>query len=122
MSTAERERTRGLTADEKNRRRLAGIDLTRRAEVVRRFDLSADDRRRMNTLDASDGEVAAYRGFPEIQAEAIKDAQAKLESARRIADGSLRAHLPVAAILGRDELPPPQIDMMARGELPYFGE
>jgi hypothetical protein len=121
MSTAEGKRTRGLSADEKNRRRLAGIDLTRRAGVVKRFGLSTDDRRRMSTLDASDGEVAAYRGFPEIQAEVIKDAQAERETARRIADGSLRAHLPAAAILGTQELPQP-IGIMppAEGDEPHI--
>ncbi|HVA11288.1 MAG TPA: hypothetical protein VNG32_03905 [Candidatus Dormibacteraeota bacterium] len=122
MSTAKEERPRGLSADERNRRRLAGIDLTRRAEIVKRFDLSDDDRRRMSTLDASDGEVAAYIGFPEIQADAIKTAQAERETARLIAKGSLRAHLPTTAITGSEESSPSQPDMPTDDELPYFGE
>lgn len=119
MSTSTREQIQGPSADERERRRLAGIHLTRRAEVVKQFDLNRDEQRRLDTLDASDPEIAAYRGFPKIQAQAMRDSdiQATQETARRTADRdrSLRAHFPTQAIFDSVELTPP-------GELPYFGE
>jgi hypothetical protein len=120
METAEQEHRQGLTADEKHRRALAGRELTRRTELIRRHRLSIDDQRRMATWDPNDPEVSAYIGFPEVQADAIKDDQAARESARRIAYGSLRAHLPAAAILGIEQASP--VDMMPGEDNIVLGE
>jgi hypothetical protein len=116
MSGVTGEHVQGLGPAEKKRRQLAGAHLTERAEIVRRFDLDSDDVSRMGTLRADD-EVSDYMGFDHIQARIIKDEQSAQATAQRRAEGSLRAHLPTAAILGAeqpapaDEMIPPQDHM-----------
>src|ERR1700760_4420520 len=110
MSGTTGEHIQGLGPTEKKRREQEGRERTERAEIDARYSLGIDDRIRISTLDAGDPEIAAYNGFRAVQGQIIADERVKRQKAeeaarRHVEIGSIRAHLPVEAILGIEEQP-----------------